>query len=834
MTNHSHAKSDEATILRRVEDLLRQMTLKEKVSLLSGKDSWNTMPLERLGIPSIVMTDGPNGVRADREDFGRPAGPTTAFPTGLSMGATWNPDLIRLAAEAMAEETLAMGCDILLGPCVNIVRAPLGGRNFEMYSEDPYLSGKLAVAWVDGLQSKGVGASLKHFAANNQEIERFRSSSEVDERTLREIYFPAFETCVKETQPWTVMCAYNRINGVYASQNGYLMNKVLRSEWNFKGFVVSDWGANHTTVESLEGGLDMEMPGPAKYYGKLLSEAVYNWQIDERTIDDAVRRILRIIILSGRMDDPRPVGSVNTPQHQAVARRVAEEAITLLKNEGNILPIDLAKVRTIAAIGPNAADLTTGGGGSSYIRPPYKVTPLEGLQACIIDRAKIGYEQGCDNFNIPPVIQPEWLSLPGSSEPGMQGEYFANVKLAGEPAHLRTETSPDFWWFSNSPIPEIPVERFSARWTSDLRAPASGYYILQLSNSGVCRLTLDGELLFDSAAPNHDKFEEGVNIRLNQVELEANKPYRLQIDFAKYEGQEYAHLRLGMVTAPSAAEDERIECAVDLAKNSDLAIVFAGMPGGYETEGLDRPNMELPNRQDELIRAVANANPNTVVVLNAASPVSMPWIEKVAAVLLAYFPGQEGGNAIARVLTGAVNPSGKLPISYPKRLEDNPAFENTAYPGDREINYGEGIFVGYRYYDHRDTAPLFPFGYGLSYTTFEYSNLQVSKSVMPGESVQVSFDVTNTGKVAGKEIAQVYVGDLQCSVPRPPKELKAFQKVELRPGETKTLAFTLGPRALSFYDPVRAAWVAETGEFEVLVGGSSRDICLTGRFSLEP
>src|SRR5512137_127213 len=373
---------------QRIEALVNQLTLKEKVALLSGLDIWRTVPVERVGIPSITMTDGPHGVRATRREADRPVGPTTAFPTGVSMASTWNPALIEKAAAALAEETRAMRCDVLLGPCVNIVRHPLGGRNFETYAEDPYLAGRIGTAWVKGVQSQGVAASLKHFACNNQEIERFRGNSVVDERTLREIYLPQFEMVVKEARPWTVMCSYNRINGTYASQHHYLLNDILRAEWGFDGLVVSDWSANHTIFESVQGGLDLEMPGPAKYYGRLLEEAVENWQIEESTIDEAVRRVLKLIIRTGKLDGRQSAGSVNTLEHQQLARDVAAEAMVLLKNEDAVLPLDLNTITSIAAIGPSAIGWQIGGGGSSRVDPPHVIDPVTALKARLGDRVK--------------------------------------------------------------------------------------------------------------------------------------------------------------------------------------------------------------------------------------------------------------------------------------------------------------------------------------------------------------------------------------------------------------------------------------------------------------
>lgn len=804
-------------IEQKISDLLSQMTLSEKVSLLSGKDAWRTMPIPRLGIPSLTMTDGPHGVRASYPDAGRKAGPTTCFPTGVSMAATWNTELIEKVGAALAEETRAMECDILLGPCVNIVRHPLAGRNFESYSEDPYLNGKIGVAWVKGLQSKKVGASLKHFAANNQEFERHRGSSEVDERTLREIYLPHFEMVVKEAKPFTVMCSYNRINGVYASQNRHLLREILKEEWGFEGVVVSDWGANHTIFESVENGLDLEMPGPAKYYGKLLEEAVQNWQIDEKVIDDAVRRILRMLFWAGKFDDPAtiPPGSVNTPEHQSLALEVAEEAITLLKNETNLLPLDVDKIHTIAVIGPNAAEDRIGGGGSSYVDPPYRVSPLEAIRARFGDKIKIEYEKGCDNYHQPPVLGAEWLKA------GLQVEFFDNPSLEGQPVDIIPVPKAEMWMWANSlPAPHVTSPRFSLRAKGAFTPTESGSFTFFLTNTSTCRVFINGEKIFDNTSQPRGHRAEG-ELQF-QTTLEKGKSYDLVVEYIKENVDDFAFWKLSCLRTFAPGEDNRIQKAAELASTSDVALVFIGMPEGFESEGSDRPHMRLPGPQDELVREVLKANPKTIVILNAGSPVEMPWADEVPAILEAYYPGQEGGNAIAKILFGEVNPSGKLTVTFPHRLEDTPAFIN--YPGDRKVYYGEGIFVGYRYYDKKNVEPLFPFGHGLSYTTFEYENLSLPSEARIGEKVKVQVTVKNTGKRLGKEVIQLYVGDPESSLVRPPKELKGFAKVELQPGEAKTVTFELDERAFAFFDPNQSRWVVEPGEFHILAGSSSKDI----------
>ncbi len=814
--------SNKPGIEQRVEELLHKLTFSEKVSLLSGQDIWNTVPVKRLGIPSITMTDGPHGVRSTAPEAGRKMGPVTAFPTGISMGAAWNPELVEQVGQALGEETRGMDCDVLLGPCVNIVRDPRGGRNFETFSEDPYLTGRTAVAYINGVQSRGVGTSLKHYAANNYEVERHRASSNVDERTLREIYLTQFEMAVKEAQPWTVMCSYNRINGVYASQNQHLLNEILKDEWGFQGAVVSDWAANHTIFESIQGGLDLEMPGPAKYY-KLLGEAVHSWQIEEAAVDQAVRRVIRIILLSGRMDKKVSTGAVNTPAHQKISRQLAEEAITLLKNEGGLLPLGKG-VKSIAVIGPNAAEAVIEGGGSAKVPPLYRVSPLEALQERLDGKVRIEYASGSDNVDEPFTIPTTWL------KGGLKGAFYKAADFSGEPLETRDGFGPEFWWhIAWSPL---QIQPMAMRWTGNLTVPMDGSYKIALNHIGKVRLYLDGKTILESDSSisgMQHSFERAVAVQ----KLQTGKSYGFRMDYVRYPEQEVVNYSLGIGLTFEAGKDPRLAQAVALAKSCDVALVFAGYPDGFETEGTDRPSMDLMGKQNELIVAVAAANPLSVVVLNVGAPVSMPWVDQVAAIVEAYYPGMENGNAVADVLLGKVNPSGKLPVTFPVRLEDSPAYINASYPGCREVNYGEGIFVGYRYYDMKDVTPLFPFGHGLSYTSFAYSDLQLPKKVKNGEKVEVSLRVENSGKVAGKEVVQLYVSDLKSSLPRPLKELKGFAKVALNPGESKVVTFTLDERSLAFYDPRMHAWVAEPGEFEVQVGSSSWDIKVKAKFVLE-
>jgi beta-glucosidase len=651
-----------------IKSLIQEMSLEEKAALCTGAGPWTTTPVERLGIPEMTVSDGPHGVRRveDVHTFISTAVPATCFPTAACMASTWDVDLIHQLGEAIAEECIALEVDVVLGPGVNIKRTPLCGRNFEYYSEDPYLAGEMAVSFITGVQSKGVGTSLKHFAANNQEYQRSTISSEVDERTLREIYLPAFEAAVKRATPWTVMCSYNKLNGTYAAENSKLLTEILRQEWGFDGFVVSDWGAVHDRVDALEAGLDLEMPGPRDGRVKAVIDAVRSGKLDESVLDEAVRRILEIVFKAA---EAKKGGTFDVIGHHALARRVAGEGLVLLKNNG-ILP--LINHKHIAVIGRAAKEAYYQGGGSSHINPTQVDNPYEEL-----------------------------------------------LQMAG-----------------------------------------------------------DIELSYSEGYPKEDSFDQAL-----------------------------------------------IDEAFQNARSADVAVLYLCLPATKESEGYDRPDLDLTSHQVSLIKAVTAVQPNTIVILNNGAPVLMSeWIDGTAAVLEAWMMGQAGGGAIAEVLYGKVNPSGKLAETFPLKLGDTPAYLN--YPGENGVvRYGEGIFIGYRYYDAKELPTLFPFGYGMSYTTFDYHNPRVSSQTFRDvDGLTVSVDVTNTGNMAGKEVVQVYVHDKKSSVIRPLKELKGFAKVELQPGETKTVTVSLGFRAFAYYHPAYKQWITEDGEFDILIGASSTDI----------
>ena len=812
-------KDSAAALEHRVADLLVRLTTKEKAALVAGADNFSTIALPRLGIAPMRFADGPNGVRSTRGDA------ATAFPTGVAMAATWNPELIARAAAAIGREARALGVHVVLGPNINIQRTPLAGRNFETYSEDPLLSGIIGTSFVRGLQSEGVGASVKHYVANEQERQRRIGSSNVDERALREIYLAPFEMIVRQAQPWTIMSAYNRLNGIFMTENRRLLTEVLKREWGFDGMVMSDWGAVHTTVEAANAGLDLEMPGPARYYGDMLVKAVRNTQVDMAQLDDNVRRVLRTLFRTGVMDGMRrPAGELGSERHRHIAVDVARDSITLLKNERGLLPLSRERVRSIAVIGPNADAAIIQGGGSANVIPARIVTALESLRE--LSGMHVEYAQGVDNELVTPAADSRLLSTTATREvQGLQFAIYANAKFAGRPASSGVDT-----YFNKlslgeglTPAQEDPI---SARWSGYFWPSKSGVYEFSLTQVGSAVLTIDGVRIIDDETPTRPPAGAElfpIPMRVVQLELRAGRGYPILLEYVS--GTLAFHLFRFGIRPPAGTIDE----AVRIARDADVALVFVGVSTTSETEGADRRDMELFGPQNELVEAVAAANPNTVVVLNNGAPLRLPWIDRVSAVLEAWLPGQEGARAVAEVLLGMANPCGKLPLTFPRRLEDNPSY--LYYSNGRDAHYGEGVFVGYRYYEKRKVEPLFPFGHGLSYTTFEYASLRAPDEVLAGQPIHVSVEVTNTGAIAGRETVQLYVGDeVTQDVVRPVKELKGFHKVELAPGESQLVRFTLNTHDLAYYDVHRRAWITTPGKYRLYVGSSAADIRATRSF----
>ena len=799
-------------IEKKIDALLAQMTLTEKTELMRGDGNMNSLGIPRLGIPAIRMSDSPQGVRWDT--------PATVFPAPVLMGATWDPELIYRVGVALGEELRAEGRDVLLGPCVNIHRSPLGGRTTESYSEDPFLMSRLAVAYVQGVQSKGTAAAcVKHFAANNQDTRRLSVNVQADSRFLNEIEFPAFRAAVHEGGALTVMSAYNSVNGHFSFANSYLLNQILRNTWNFRGLIISDWGTEWSipeparTIDPLVSGLDINMPDGWGYRDDLI-QAVKTGAVSEKLVDEKVRYILRLIFAL-HIDDPKrsheaqPV--VSTPDHQQLSRQVADAGIVLLKNDGPILPLDAKKLHSIAVIGPNADVARLGDRASAFLPTPFTVSPLEALQKRLGNSVQVRFDRGFEISNYQTIPSSAFFPPSGSAaEHGLRGEYFARKDPDDKPASTRIDPNVNFKLSEDSPANVGKEKEFSVRWTGRLAAPESGTWFLALQTDGRCELFLDGRLFIETYDNNPDK------IKSFGIALEKNKPHDIVLEF--HGKNEHGSVKFLWATSPANPFAE----AVKVASESDVAMVFAGLNTDYEGEGLDRYTMELPALQDELIQAIRAANPRTIVLINSGTPNDMQkWIHTVPAVLQAWYPGMEGGNAIVDVLFGDVNPSGKLPDTFGLRRQDYADFGN--FPGQNDtVKYAEGIFVGYRHFDVENIQPLFPFGYGLSYTTFAYRNLRIVSA--PGQKVDVSFDLQNTGKREGSEVAQLYVANSLCPLPHAPKELKAFQKTTLAPGETRSVQLHLDRDSFSYFDPKASEWRFLPGSYEILLGGSSRDI----------
>lgn len=794
-----------AAVEDRVEDLLARMTLEEKVDQLSG-EGFDTRANVRLGIPTLRMADGPAGVRW---------GQATAFPAPISMAATWDEDLLFRIGQVTAREMRSKGRNFFLSPCINLHRHPLGGRNFESFGEDPYLTSRMAVPFIKGVQSQGVLACAKHYAMNNQEWERHRVDVDISERALREIYLPHFKASVQEAGVKTVMAAYNVFRGDHCSESAHLLNRILKEEWGFKGFVVSDWGSVYSTAKAANNGLDLEMPY-GEFFGDSLLAAVQRGEVEESVIDEKVRRLMRVRFESGIFDrtDKVDASVIHRKAHKALAQEAAEKSIVLLKNEADVLPLDRKAIKTIAVIGPNAARARTGGGGSSQVVPTDSVSALEGLKTLLGDDVEILFAPGV-------AAEGDVLPLPvdfvqtADGQPGWNAEYFADTALKGEPVLSRIDALIDFIWGYDAPHPSLHAEndenRFSVRWSGRLTAPGTGQYAIRLVNNDGVRVFVNGEKIIDRWG-NHPTAVHG-----GSVPLTAGQAVDIVVEYM-FDGG-ISEVTLGW-EGPGTAS---IQDAVEIAKKADAVLVFSGLSNRFESESYDRPRMDLP-RQAALIRAVAAANPKTIVINQSGGLMLMrDWINAVPAVLQAGYPGQEGGHAMARMLFGAVNPSGKLPYSLIASRDQTPAFKGYK-DSSLKCYYDEELFVGYRYLDREGLQPSFAFGHGLSYTAFEYSDLKLEMT--EEDSVVVSFVLRNTGQREGAEVAQIYVHDAACRVVRPEKELKAFRRITLKPGERKRVAVTLEKEAFAFYDEAKAAWVVEPGAFELRVGGASDDLPL--------
>jgi len=799
-------KNPKTKVEDRVNDLLKRMTLEEKLDMLSGT-GFASKPLDRLGIPALTMTDGPVGVRWD---------PSVALPASIMLAATFDTSLARRYGWALARETKAKGRNTILGPCVNINRVPHGGRNFESYGEDPFLTSRIAVAYIQGVQNEGVVATTKHFAVNNQETDRMFVDATVDKRTLYEIYFPAFKAAVQEAKTEAMMCAYNKLNGHYCSENEMLLNTVLKNEWNFDGLVMSDWGAVHSTKGVATYGLDLEMPGGDFLTREKLLPLVQQGTLKQSTIDDKIRRMLRVMFRMGYFDRTLDTPVTNAAEHRAVALDVARAGIVLLKNDKAALPLNPASLKSLAVIGPNAEVLRAGGGGSSMVIPATVESPLDGIKRTF-PNANISHSVGARLTGDVPAIEAKYFFLPNDTigANGLQAEYFDNKELKGEPKLRRIDKNIEFRWGGEKPAEGFGKDNFSVRWTGIIRPAVSGMYEITAASDDGIRVYLDGKRVIDHWS------DHAVEARMTKVMLTAGTSYDLRVEY--YENGGDAVALVGW-TKPNENE---LSAAIDAARKSEHVILFIGNSHYQESEGFDRPSIDLPENQLALITAVAEVNPNITVVLNAGAQVNvLPWINNVRALLWAFFPGQEGTQAMMDVITGVYNPSGKLPFTIAKRWEEYPAYGN--FPGtDSTVEYKEGLLVGYRYFDTKKIEPMYPFGYGLSYTTFELSKITVAKKQK--RTVEVSVVVKNTGSSAGAEVIQLYVKDNKPKMFRPEKELKAFARVDLAAGESKTVILKLNNSSFEYYDDVKNKWTRSSGGYSLNVGTSSGHVPLSAK-----
>lgn len=806
----SHGKTalEGSALEQKVENLLQQMTLEEKIGLCSGTGGGSTMRgVSRLKIPNVEVIDGPRGPQS---------GTNTAFPSGVSFGATWNPDLIQEAGKVMGSETRASGRSILLGPGINIQRDPLGGRFFEYYTEDPYLNSRLASAIVKGIQSQGVAACVKHYAANNREDNRNNYMSMVDARTLNEIYLPGFKAAVQDGHAWSVMTAANGVNGDFVSDSRVLLNDILKGRWGFDGLVMTDWLQTRSTEKAALAGLDVSMPGGPSGFGAPLLEAVKAGRVPETVIDDKARRILRVYARVGALDK-RPLtetATSNTPAHQSVAREVAAQGIVLLKNSRQLLPLNPAQLKNVLVLGPSADKhfAVSGLGGSSWVQGPYEITPLAGIRRVLGN--KVQYLSTDDLGGFQPIPADVMQEIDGTR--GFRTKYFAEGK--NDPVVQRIEPQVNFMWEMRSPDPKIPPAGFRAQFFGRVIPPATGTYTIRVAAGGKAWLYVEegGGAPVAVVSP-----AEGRPSATTVVEMQKGKPFDLRVDYLRQPGDAALSLTWEPPSAPQSWEV--VEAA---ARKADTVIVVGGIDHSLDSEGRDRVHMHFPSVQQDLINRVARQNPRTVVVLINGSPLELGgWLPNVPALVEAWYPGMEGGNAIADVLFGRVNPSGRLPFSWPKRLQDSPSHLLGTQNND-VVNYTEKLMVGYRYYDTRNVEPQFPFGYGLSYTTFSFGPLHASRK---NGKVALNVIVKNTGKRDGMETVQIYVRPLKPSVSRPAHELKAFRKISLKAGQSRRVDFELNADAFSYFDAAKNQWQVDPGTYEIQAGSSSRQISSVAR-----
>jgi beta-glucosidase len=830
MTLHAHAPStvDETDLADRVS----RLSLEQKVRLLTGADFWSLHEEPAVGLRRLVVSDGPAGVRGETWDE-RDTSANVPSPTALA--ATWDESLIHSLGLLLAYESRRKGADVLLAPTVNLHRTPYGGRHFECFSEDPFLTARMGAAYVRGVQDGGVGATVKHFVANDSETERMGVDVRVDERPLRELYLEPFDVIVREAGVWAVMAAYNGVNG-HPMTESPLLRDVLQEEWGFDGLTMSDWFATRSTEESANAGLDLVMPGPDGPWGDALVAAVREGRVAEATIDDKVLRILRLAARVGALDGVAGVSAPSYDDAQVAAelRRVAAAGFVLARNEDSILPLDASALGRVAVLGPNAAVARTLGGGSATVFPPYTVSPLDGIRAALGDSVQVDHGIGVVASSRTPVAGQPWLRRPDGSGDGVEVRF-----VSADGAVLATEQRPGcaFNWLGSFGHGLGPADVARVEVHTVLRATDPGTYVVGGSGVGRYRLSIGGEERFDGTIelPPGADIVEALMIppqEVRSVDLEAGEevPVVLTHDVGTMGGEIHfggAVFQLNL-QAPHGTDDEEMERAVSLARDADVAIVVVGTTEEVESEGFDRTSLALPGRQDELVRRVAEANARTIVVVNAGAPVLLPWADDVAAVLLAWFPGQEFGNALADALLGLAEPGGRLPTTWPMTEEGLPSTQ----PVDGVLTYDEGLFIGYRAYDRDGREPRYRFGHGLGYTTWEYAELSVPEQATPGAEVSVTVRVRNTGSRRGREVVQVYASRPDGAVERPVRRLAGFAAVDAAPGEDVSVTVRVPARAFEHWDAEAGRWALEPGAFGLAAGPSSGVLPVTAEITV--
>ncbi|KAL2010550.1 hypothetical protein VTN00DRAFT_6357 [Thermoascus crustaceus] len=822
-----------------IDKALSELALAEKVALTAGVDFWHTASVPRLNIPALRTSDGPNGVRGTRFFNGVPA---ACLPCATGLGATWDTELLEKLGRLLGEEAKAKGAHVLLGPTINIQRSPLGGRGFESFSEDGVLSGTLAGYYCKGVQEEGIAATPKHFVCNDQEHERMAVNSIVTQRAMREIYLLPFQQALKICDAACIMTAYNKVNGLHASENKAIIDDILRKEWGWKGLIMSDWFGTYSTSEAVNAGLDLEMPGKTRWRGQALVHAVSSNKVPERILDERVRKVLNLVNFAHNSGIPEGAEEkwLNRPEDQALLRRAAAESVVLMRNNGNILPFD--KNKPVAVIGPNSKVASYCGGGSASLPAYYTVNPFEGVSAK--SKEDVFFSQGAYAHKELPQLGP-LMKTPG----GKPGFLF---KAYNDPPNTKDRELIDeihlvnsFGFLMDYVNPKIKSMTFYVDVEGTFTPEEDGIYDFGVSVAGTGQLFIDKELIVDNTKNQRrgsSFFGSGTVEVKGSKELKAGKTYNVLFQFGSAPTSDL-DMRGVVAFGPGGfklggckrlSQEESITHAVDIASKTEQVVIFAGLNSEWETEGYDRDHMDLPPGSDELISRVLKANPKAVVVIQSGSPVTMPWVNDSSALLQAWYGGNESGNGIADVLYGDVNPSAKLPISFPVHLRDNPSYLNFRSERGRVL-YGEDIYVGYRYYEKTQTPTLFPFGHGLSYTTFSRFGLTLTSSpekpkLEDGETITASLTVTNTGSVAGAEIVQLWViPPATASVNRPVRELKGFKKIFLQPGEKKTVEIVVEKKlATSFWDETRNAWISEAGDYEVLITGTGEGTLRAG------